>query len=169
MNSADAARVLVTSSRGWPDPGLLEDELEAAWHDAMEALGLRTLVVVHGACPTGGDPVADAWAAARRPYGVRPEAHPADWDRCGPDCPRDPAHRRVRRPDDVHHPGQGTTYCPGSGPRRNAHMVSLGAVLCLAAPHGRSTGTRGCMDLARRAGIPVRTLEARTNRGVRAA
>ena len=42
------------------------------------------------------------------------------------------------------------------GPKRNAHMVSLGADLCLAFPLPSSRGTRNCMRLAREAGIPVR-------------
>ena len=42
------------------------------------------------------------------------------------------------------------------GPERNAHMVSLGADLCLAFPLPSSRGTRNCMWLAREAGIEVR-------------
>jgi hypothetical protein len=41
------------------------------------------------------------------------------------------------------------------GPMRNQHMVDLGAELCLAFPIGKSPGTRGCMEMAKRAGIPV--------------
>jgi hypothetical protein len=44
------------------------------------------------------------------------------------------------------------------GPKRNAHMVSLGADLCLAFPLPSSRGTRNCMRLAREAGIPVRVI-----------
>lgn len=44
------------------------------------------------------------------------------------------------------------------GPERNAHMASLGAAICLAAPRGVSKGTRNCMKEARRAGIPVRLI-----------
>lgn len=42
------------------------------------------------------------------------------------------------------------------GPKRNAHMVSLGADVCLAFPLPSSRGTKNCMRLAREAGIPVR-------------
>ena len=45
------------------------------------------------------------------------------------------------------------------GPERNAHMVSLGADLCLAFPLPSSRGTRNCMRLAREAGIPVYVYE----------
>jgi hypothetical protein len=44
---------------------------------------------------------------------------------------------------------------PAAGPRRNRHMVALGADVCLAFPLGESPGTRGCVELAHAAGIPV--------------
>lgn len=47
------------------------------------------------------------------------------------------------------------TYRNAAGPRRNALMVSLGANVCLAFPIGESKGTRGCVKLAEKAGIPV--------------
>ncbi|SHL47019.1 Protein of unknown function [Pseudonocardia thermophila] len=53
------------------------------------------------------------------------------------------------------HPADWRRYGPSAGHRRNASMVALGADLCLAFPRGRSPGTRGCIELARRAGIPV--------------
>lgn len=40
-----------------------------------------------------------------------------------------------------------------AGMVRNAHMVSLGADLCLGFPLPQSIGTYGCMKLARKAGI----------------
>jgi hypothetical protein len=43
-----------------------------------------------------------------------------------------------------------------AGPLRNRRMVAAGADLCLAFPLGESRGTRGCMALARSAGIPVK-------------
>lgn len=64
--------------------------------------------------------------------GLPVEAHPADWG----------AHGRA------------------AGPIRNAHMVSLGAELCLAFPLGKSVGTRHCMRAAEQAGIPVRVISA---------
>lgn len=60
-------------------------------------------------------------------FGCNVEAHPADWDRHG----------------------------KGAGPRRNAEMVAAGADVCLAFPIGASPGTRGCIRLAKQAGIPV--------------
>ncbi|MFB6934553.1 hypothetical protein [Streptomyces chartreusis] len=66
------------------------------------------------------------------------------------------------------HPTEDFGPWPGAGPRRNAHMVSLGADACLAfigpctsprcrrpGPHP-SHGASGCADLAEQAGIPTR-------------
>lgn len=64
--------------------------------------------------------------------GLVEERHPADWSKNG----------------------------RAAGPIRNAEMVSLGADVCLAFPRGASRGTRGCMALAEKAGIPVIVTEA---------
>jgi hypothetical protein len=53
------------------------------------------------------------------------------------------------------HPADWNTYGRSAGHRRNAEMVALGADICLAFPIGESRGTRGCMALAAKAGIPV--------------
>ena len=91
----------------------------------------RDAVLVQGECHLGG---ADKIAAdIWRAWGYPIEGHPAER---GPDG-------RVL------------------GPKRNAHMVSLGADVCLAFPLPSSRGTRNCMRLAREAGIPVRVYEAR--------
>jgi hypothetical protein len=83
---------------------------------------------------------------------------PADWDNCAADCPTDPGHRRTKKPGDTAHPGQLDDYCPSAGPRRNAGMLAKKKrpELLIAAPHGKSYGTRGCMKLARQAGIEVK-------------
>jgi hypothetical protein len=64
-------RVLVTGSRSWTDAAVIARALA----DLHREYGDR-LVVVHGACRTGADRIADGWA---RRHGVRVEAHPADW------------------------------------------------------------------------------------------
>jgi hypothetical protein len=124
-------RVLVTGSRGWHD--------ETAVHHALQTLRGKhgPLTIVHGACPSGADYMAQTFAVGKPDVTV--ERHPADWKRRG----------------------------PKAGPERNAHMVQLGADACLAfigpctSPRcsrpGRhdSHGATGCADLAEAHGIPV--------------
>ena len=62
-------RVLVTGSRNWTDKTAILRALR-------EHANVRGLVVVHGACPTGADFLADQLA---REHGVPVERHPADW------------------------------------------------------------------------------------------
>lgn len=115
-------RVLVTGSRDWPDQ-------ELVWRVLDELLDKHgSIVVVHGACPTGADEQADDWAGTREldGYPVKAEPHPADWK--GP---------RKR----------------GAGFARNAEMVKLGADLCLAFILDGSNGSTHCSELAEKAGI----------------
>jgi hypothetical protein len=67
----DVFRVLITGSRTWTDAAVIARALA----DLHREYGDR-LVVVHGACRTGADRIADGWA---RRHGVRVEAYPADW------------------------------------------------------------------------------------------
>lgn len=143
-------RVLVTGSRSGP----AREFVWATLDELAAEVGHAGLVVVDGECPDGTDLHTKAWCLARRHLGVVHEPHPANWDSCAWDCPQTP-HRRRKHPGDRHHPGILDDYCPTAGPRRNAHMVKLGAARCLGFPVGRSYGTRGCMRLAWRAGIPV--------------
>jgi hypothetical protein len=85
------------------------------------------MVVVHGQCPHGADKFADEWARFR--WGVTAERHPAMWDQHG----------------------------RAAGPIRNGHMVRLGADVCLAFIMDGSPGASGCMAMASKAGIPVKT------------
>lgn len=135
-----AYRVLVTGSRDWEDRKAIDDVLTAL--AAANVFHNRTTVIVHGACPRGADAMADDWArwhASRSPL-VEVERHPAALFGSWPAC----------------------------GPRRNSHMVNLGADICLAfigpcvrprcpqpEPHG-SHGASGCAELAELVGIPVR-------------
>jgi hypothetical protein len=79
----------------------------------------------------------------------------ADWDNCTDRCK--PGHRRMKKPGDTAHPGLLDDYCPAAGPLRNARMLGKQpvAALLIAAPHGASVGTRGCMKLAQAADIKI--------------
>lgn len=75
-------RILVTGSRDWTDRSLLYSTLDGI---IMMIVSHRPVLpievtIVHGACPTGADAMADDYARFRD-YGV--ERHPADWDRYG--------------------------------------------------------------------------------------
>ena len=111
-------RILVTGSRDWADKDAIWSELAAL----AQADPFATLV--HGACPTGADAIADDWWTG---FGGDPERHPADWSRgrkAGPernaamvalgadlclafigDC----TSRRCRRED--RHPSHGASGC----------------------------------------------------------
>jgi hypothetical protein len=133
-------RILVTGSRDWTD-------VTTVWGALAMTVSPdppdREIVLMHGACPSGADDIADKWG---RRYGVTIESHPA----------RD-------------HPTEDFGPWPDCGPRRNAFMVwQRGADICLAFiapcnnfrchrtdPHP-SHGTANCVKQAERAGIPVR-------------
>lgn len=85
-------------------------------------------VIVHGACPRGADAMASWWVRRYRHLGVTEEAHPANWNLNG----------------------------KRAGFIRNAHMVNLGADLCLAFIRNGSRGASHTAALAEQAGIPVR-------------
>lgn len=136
-------RVLVTGSRDWDDVDRLRHQLTRVWLTVD-----RPFIVVHGACPTGADAIASDWVAnmlEAEMGDVREEPHEAEW--------------RVNGRTDY-----------SAGPRRNQHMVSLGADLCLAfigpcsgprchtpRPHP-SHGASHCARLAEQAGIPTRRI-----------
>lgn len=117
-------RVIVTGSRSYDRADLIEQRLDA--------LGPGPHTIVHGACPTGADAIADKLARER---GWPVETYEADWRKLG----------------------------RSAGPIRNARMVADGADLVIAFPSqtGKSNGTRNCIRIARRAGIPVADVDAR--------
>ena len=53
------------------------------------------------------------------------------------------------------YPAEWHLYGKAAGHIRNQDMVSSGPDICLAFPVGKSTGTRDCMERARKAGIQV--------------
>ncbi|MET9445047.1 SLOG family protein [Streptomyces sp. NPDC006610] len=125
---AEQYRVLVTGSRDWAQPDLVDMALDAAFCDAVNAE--RLMVLVHGACPRGADRQAADWAhsAATRGLPLKVEAYPANWQ----------------------------VYGRRAGFLRNARMVALGADVCLAFIHNGSRGASHTAALAEKAGIPVR-------------
>lgn len=124
-------RIIVTSSRTWDREDVIWGALDHLAAGAFAA-GYDRAVVVHGACPTGGDAHADAWYRAKRgemPLGV--ERHPANWAEHG----------------------------KKAGYLRNLFMTRLGADVCLAAIRDESKGATCCVELAERAGITVQVLD----------
>lgn len=145
--AARLALILLTGSRRWPDPQLLEDTLLGVWHDAL-ADGFTGIELMHGHAEDGADAIGDTWAIH---HGVPYRRRPADWDSpCPSSCPR--GHRRRNR--------RGSEYCPLAGHRRNQQMVDEQPILVVAAHHANSTGTADCIRRARAAGIPVHTITA---------
>lgn len=147
-------RIGVTASRYWTNEYVIHQALRFQ----IELHGAHGVIVKHGACPTGGDLIADRLLRAFWPDIVI-EQFVADWDRCGPDCSIFP-HRRTKASSDIHHPGMLPDYCPGAGPRRNREMVQSGLDILLGFPLSERSGTIGCMNLARAAGISVRRFKS---------
>lgn len=65
-------RVLITGSRDWDERERLENVLDGFKAD------LKSLLLVHGDCPTGADAMAQEWADKND---VPTERHPADWSK----------------------------------------------------------------------------------------
>jgi hypothetical protein len=128
-----AARVLVTGSRDWSDEDTIRSALRAWWNENGRP---RDAVLVHGACRTGADAIADRiWSAQGLPI----ERHPAPWNALD---------------------GQSQRLGRRAGPIRNRRMVRIGATICLAFIKDNSPGASGCVQLAKAAGIPVRLFES---------
>lgn len=122
-------RILVTGSRTWDDELTLSEALTNALPDHPQP-GAE-YVIVHGACPRGADLMAaqfcarEAWWVDNAGAALIEERHPADWD----------------------------THNKRAGFIRNAHMVKLGADICLAFIRDGSRGATHTADLAEKAGI----------------
>lgn len=114
-------RLLIAGPRDWQNDAAVVTVLSG--YHVQQAGRLWTLV--HGACPTGVDMIADTWAellAQVDPKAPLVEAHPADW-----------SHGRE------------------GGPRRNAQMVAKGADLCIVFRHVDLRWSAGTGDLRFRA------------------
>lgn len=119
--------VIVTGSRDWLDQ-------DAVWSALDQRLAENvfseydTFLVVHGACPTGADAMAQAWVDDNfDPNIIDSIRYPAQWDLLGRQA----------------------------GPMRNQLMINQGADEVLAFIRNNSSGASGCVRLAEKAGIPV--------------
>ena len=122
-------RVIVTGSRKWDDKKAVFTALE----NILKEKG--PFVLVHGACATGTDAMAEEWyQLVGFEQGVFRVEYRTRWY------------------------GEDGTVDRSAGPRRNAAMVKAGADLVLAFPLPDGTGTQHTMDLARKAGIPVQEI-----------
>jgi YspA, cpYpsA-related SLOG family len=123
--TAATFRLLVTGSREWDAEETLRQALIAA---KMSAVGQGDgLIVVHGACPTGADAMADTWA---RDYEFPADPHPADWTGYGKSA------GFIRNAEMV---ALGADIC-----------------LAFYKQGAGNKGTNHCASLAEKAGIPVR-------------
>jgi hypothetical protein len=71
-------KILVTGSRDWTDARSIELEMFRALYETKTTFS--EAVLIHGACPTGADALADAYARATGMHIIR---RPADWERYG--------------------------------------------------------------------------------------
>jgi hypothetical protein len=65
-------KILITGSRAWTNKKLIEEILS----EYADSRGAASITVVHGACPTGADAMADEIALQ---LGMTIQRYPADW------------------------------------------------------------------------------------------
>lgn len=116
-------KVLVCGSRDWTDEKVIERELKTLPHGT---------VVIHGACPTGADALADKIAMK---LGLKIRRYPANWDEEGKKAG----------------PIRNATMI------REEHRAGdpLSHVLAFTKDLARSRGTKDCAERARKAGVRV--------------
>lgn len=128
-------KILVTGSRDWPN------ERGDVIADALAKFPKGT-ILVHGACPTGADFIADIYGKTRQ-FEVRP--YPADWE------------------------SEGKAAGPKRNARmiREEHKRGEPIDLCIAFSDDleRSRGTRDCVMRARAAGIKTVVISGAPVRG----
>ena len=126
-------KILVTGSREWTDEKAIERE--------FRKLPPGT-TIVHGACPTGADAIADKLAMK---FGFPIRRYPADWE----------AERAA------------TGSPKAAGPKRNSKMIReehrsgepISFALAFTPDLSRSRGTKDCVERAKKAGIRVEVIE----------
>lgn len=142
-------RILVSSSRVWWDVPLLGAALDAA------ADGHDRVTLVHGRCdPRTTNAIYIARHGTDRvPWDVA-LAHPEYGPYVGGDWHAH--HYALSRSWTIEeYSASWDRYGKAAGGIRNQHMVGLGADELVAAPLGKSPGTRDCIRRAKAAGIPV--------------
>jgi len=121
-------RVIVTGSRNWTGQWGIDKIYEVldATLDLANAMG-QGYELIHGACPTGADEIANSWVEALGADQdvVMLTTWPADWD----------------------------LYGKAAGPVRNEQMMAAGGDLCVAFLRNNSSGTLDAIGKARRRGI----------------
>lgn len=126
--------ILVTASRSWDRPDVVEETLRILANSAWES-GYDHVMVRHGACPQGGDAHAEAWVRKQRwaDPTVRADRWPADWTGLG----------------------------KRAGYARNLAMVQAEPIadVCVVFVRDHSAGASNCAELAERAGIPVQVID----------
>ena len=133
--NSDDWRIVVCGGRTWgqgPSGDKATENLRAALQDALDGAGEphSGLTLIHGACPTGADHIADQWAKSHPE--VQLERHPADWSRYG------------RRAGAI----RNQQMVNSLDPKNPRHWV-------IAAWDGHSAGTKITVNMAFRRGIPV--------------
>lgn len=121
-------KILVTGSRDWSDEKAIEREFKKL---------PQGTIIVHGACPTGADAMAEKLA---KKYGFPIRRYPAEWElegkSAGPKRNAKMIREEHRSGDPIH--------------QALAFTVDL----------SRSRGTKDCVERARKAGIKVTVLGA---------
>jgi hypothetical protein len=118
-------RVIVTGSRNWAGQWGVDKIFQVL--DATLNLGRQMnqgFELIHGACPTGADDIANEWGIANGEE-IMLTTWPADWD----------------------------LYGKAAGPVRNEQMMAAGGDLCVAFLRSNSSGTLDAIGKARRRGI----------------
>ncbi|GFE20130.1 hypothetical protein [Streptomyces nigrescens] len=153
--------ILLAGARYLTEPGIVPGTLADIAFNIAEG----PVVIRHGACPgeNSADQTASDWInSIGNRYGITEDPMPAYWDNCTTSCP--PGHRRRKKPGDTAHPGLLDDYCPAAGPRRNGAMVAKLPhpewMVAFPEPGQPNYGTRGCMRLAKQAGIKVYEITA---------
>lgn len=119
-------KVLVTGSRDYKNEKAIEREFRKL---------PQGTVIVHGACPTGADAIAEKLA---KKFGFPIRRYPADWEAEGKSAGPKRNSKMIREE------------------HKGGDPISLGLAFTL--DLSRSRGTKDCVERARKAGIKVEVI-----------